>query len=68
MLAEVGPLALPEVRAAELLPEVGAIEGDDPAHLMQTGAHALADAISRASRRAGAALTGEIDPETPAAG
>ena len=40
------PLALAEICTSKLLPEVGAIKGDDPAHLMETGAHALANAIS----------------------
>ena len=46
----------PEVGAAELLAEVGAVEGDDAAHLVQPGTHAFTDAVTEgfaATGRAG---------------
>ena len=45
--AKHGPLiGLAEAGAAIFQAEVGAIEGDDAAHFVQAGAHALADAVA----------------------
>src|SRR5204863_4629001 len=37
---------LAEVRAAKLLPEISPVQRNNPAHLMQPGAHALADPVA----------------------
>ncbi len=46
---------LTEVGAAELLSEVGAVERNDPAHLVEAGAHAFSDPVAEGFSAAGGA-------------